>query len=283
MWFSTQKKDRRNSYRRGSSSQRAPIYTVHARAAERRSELMHKVGVILLAVAAVGGVAWLLVAGSGQIKQWLFAKNEYFAIQRIDITSTGRLTGEHVKEFGGIEEGQNLFDIDIAEIRKKLEDGPRIKSAEVQRRLPDTLVVRVNERIPLARIAHGQAGFFFSVDRDGYILGLAGRQLASMPLVTGFSDRGLSPGSVLRDGGALDALHVIGMCDAAHIGQVVRIASVDVSNPDYLSLTLVGGVNVLLPRNPPRSKLEDLVQILRDSGGRKTFFDLTVDRNIPAT
>jgi len=283
MWFFSKSDDRRNRYKRRAVSQRSPIFTVHARAAERRSELTHRAGAVLLAAIAIGGLGWLVVAGSGQIKQWLFVQNEQFTIQRIDVTSTGRLTGDHVKEFGGIAEGQNLFDIDLNQIRKKLEDGPMVKNVEIQRRLPDTLVVRVNERIPLARIAHGQAGFFFAVDRDGYVLGLAGRQMASMPLVKGFSDRGLSPGSVLRDGGAMDALQVIGMCDSAQISQLIRVDTIDVSNPDYLSLTLVGGSSVLLPRNPPRSKLDDLVHILRENHGRKSFFDLTVDRNIPGT
>ncbi|HMP90337.1 MAG TPA: FtsQ-type POTRA domain-containing protein [Kiritimatiellia bacterium] len=283
MWFLPKKNNRRGNYNRVVLNRRSPVYTVHARAAERRSELMHKVGAVALAVVALSGVSWAIAAGGGQIRQWLFTQNTQFIIKNVEISSNGRLTGDHIKEFAGVIEGQNLFDIDILQVRKKLEEGPLIKKAEVQRRLPGTLVLRVSERIPLARIAHGQAGFFFSVDRDGHVLGLAGRQLAAMPLVTGFSDRGLSPGSVLRDGGAIDALNVISMCDAAPISQAIRISVIDVSNPDYLNLTLDSGTRVLLPRNPPRSKLEDLVLFLREAGGRKTFFDLTVDRNIPAT
>jgi cell division protein FtsQ len=283
MFFSAKKSDDRNAYKKRKTVERSPVYTVHARAAERRNESMHKAGAIVLLIAAVGGMGWLIFTGVGQIKQWLFVKNDKFMIEHLDVSSTGTLSPEHVEQFGGFSIGQNLFDIDIASIRKKLEDGPLIKSAEVQRKLPSTLLVRVNERTPLARIEHGQAGFFFAVDLDGHVLGLAGKRMSAMPIVKGFSDRGISPGSVLRDGGAMDALQVIEMCDASPMSQAIHITAIDVSNPDYLDMSLDSGVKVLLPRNPPRSKLESLVDYLREANGRLKYFDLTLDRNIPAS
>jgi len=281
--FSFKKDDRSNVYKRPRQGTRSPVYLLHAKTSEKRNETMHKVGAVVLLVAAVGGLIWVAVAGSAQIKQWLFARNDRFLIKNMDVTTSGRLSKEHITEFGGITEGRNLFDIDINSIRKKIEEGPLVESAEVQRRLPETLVIRVNERTPLARIAHGQAGFYFTVDRNGHVLGLASSKLAAMPVVKGFRDRGISPGSVLRDGGAIDALNVINMCDDNPISQVIHITSIDVSHPDYLELSLEGNIKVLLPRNPPRSKLEDLVIYLREAGGRISFIDLTLDRNVPAT
>lgn len=283
MWFSSKKNDDRNSYKKRKTVQRSPVYTFHARAAEKRNESMHKVSAIALLIAALGGVGWLLIAGAGQINQWLFAKNDRFLIENLDISSTGTLSPEHVQQFGNISVGQNLFDVDISTIRKKLEDGPLIKSAEIQRKLPSTLVVRVNERTPLARIAYDMTGKFLSIDRDGHVLKVERPGASSMPVIKGFSDRGISPGSVLRDDGAKDALQVIGMCNSSPLSQVIQIATIDVSHSDYLDLSLQGGIKVLLPRNTPRSKLEDLVVYLRESAGRLNFIDLTLDRNIPAT
>jgi len=281
--FSSKKNEQRNAYKRTRQGQRSPVYLLHAKTSEKRNENMHKVGAVILLIAAVGGIVWIAVAGSAQIRQWLFARNDLFTIRSMDVSTTGRLSKEHIAEFGGVSEGQNLFEIDIDSIRKKIEEGPLVESAEVQRRLPETLVIRVSERTPLARIAHGQAGFYFTVDRRGHVLGLASSKMASMPVVKGFSDRGISPGSVLRDGGALDALHVIDMCDDTPISQVIHIVNIDVSHPDYLELSIEGNIKVLLPRNPPKSKLEDLVIYLREAGGRISFIDLTLDRNVPAT
>jgi len=283
MLFSSKKSDDRNAYKKRKTVDRSPVYTFHARAAEKRSESMHKVGAIVLLIAALGGVGWLLVAGISQINQWLFVQNDQFIIENLDITSTGTLSPEHVQQFGGITAGQNLFDVNIATVRKKLEEGPLIKSAEVQRKLPSTLVVRVNERTPLARIAYDQSGRFLSIDLDGHVLKVERPGVSAMPIIKGFSDRGISPGSVLRDGGAMDALQVISICDASPMSQVIQIASIDVSHADYLDVSLQGGIKVLLPRNPPRSKLEDLVSYLREASGKINFIDLTLDRNVPAT
>jgi cell division protein FtsQ len=279
----SRKKTSNKSNRRRNSTGRSPVYTVHARAADRRSETMHKTGAILLLVAAVVALAVGAVSGGRAVYRWLFAENPRFLVRQLDLTSTGRLTAAHIKEFGGLAEGQNLFALDIQEVRRKLEQGPLIKGADVQRQLPDTLVVRVQERQPLARIAQEAADFYFSVDLDGHVLGLAGRTQTVLPVVRGFSDRGVTPGSVIHDGGALDALQVIALCDGSPLGQVVDIDTIDVSQGELLDLTLRNGVRVWLPRNPSRAKLEDLVVFLRETGGRVRFIDLTMNRNIPAT
>jgi cell division septal protein FtsQ len=275
--------DRPTVNKRRKATQRSPIYTVYARASTRRSEWMHRTGAIALAVMALSGVAWIAVQGAGHLNQMLFSANERFVVRHVEVTSTGKLTEAHVMEYGGFHMGQNLFELDIEAIRQRLEDGPLVKSAEVQRRLPDSLVVRVNERIPIARISQGDARFFFAVDIEGHVLGLASAQLANQPLVHGFKDRGVTPGTVLSDGAAIDALRVIQECGVAPFNQSFAIASIDVKMPDYLEVLLQSGVKVLLPRNPSRTKLEELVVYLRETAGRKTFFDLTVDRNVPAT
>jgi len=256
---------------------------MHARAAKKRNENMHKAGALILMTLAIAASVWLAIAGFGKMNKWLFSENDRFIVRHLEISTTGRLSEAHIKEFGSIGLGANLFDIDIGSIRGKLEDGPLIKNAEVQRKLPGTLVIRVNERIPLARIAHGKSMFYFSVDRDGHILGLAGPVLSTMPIITGHDDKGLTPGDVLHDSRTIDALNVIGICDSSPISQVVSISSIDVSHSDYLSVSLEDNIKVLLPRNASRRKLEDLVVYLREAGGRISFIDLTVDRNVPAT
>lgn len=282
MWLFTDKKKNSNRIRRRREPRR-PVYTLQAKAAGRRAENLHKAGVVILLLVAVGGLGWLAFTGVSQIRHTLFNNNQHFVVRHIETSSTGRLTAAHLKEYGGFSEGVNLFELDIGMIKKRLEDVPVIRDVEVQRRLPSTLVVRVNERVPLARIPHGQAGFFFSVDREGRVLGLAGSQFKNLPLVTGISDRGISPGSTLRDTAAVDALHLIRLIDAAPGRDILRLALIDVSNPEYLDVALESGIKVLMPRHVARTKLDDLVVILREAGGRHKFYDLTLDRNIPAT
>lgn len=282
MWFSSKEKVNANRIK-GRALRRSPVYTMHARSPSRRHEGMHKAGVIALSLVAIGGAVWLVAEGLSVARQKLFSHNETFVIQHIEASSTGKLTANHLKEYGGFFEGVNLFDLDLNAVRKRLEEVPVIRDVEIQRRLPSTLYVRVSERVPLARVPQGQAGFFFSIDQDGKVLGLAGTQFQHLPVITGFSDKGLTPGSSVQDQRASDALKFVHMLDASPAQDTVRLKRIDVSNPDYLDCMLDSGVKVFLPRAVSEKKIEDLVTVLQQSGGRHTFFDLTLDGRIPAT
>lgn len=282
MWFGSSKRKSSNRVRRRREYHK-PVYTLHARAAGQRQERMHKVMAVALLIVAAGGVIWLLGQGVMSVRDALFVSNEHFNIREIDAVSTGQLTPGHIKEYSGIVEGENLFALDLAVVRERLEVVPTIREVSIQRVLPSRLVLRVDERIPMARVAQSDSGFFFSVDEESHVLGLAGSKLRNLPVIRGFSDRGITPGSVMRDAGTADALQLISLLDNSPAGEIVQISSIDVSKADYLDVALGNGVQVLMPRHTSRAKLNDLVMILRESGGRLSRIDLTVDRNIPAS
>ncbi len=281
MWFFSKNKSVSNRYKRKNSRRTSPVYTVRAKASQRRGEQMHRFGIVVMALVALGGTGFMVFKGSGLILRSFFSGNERFTVRDVVTASTGRLTSGHIKEYGRFTEGQNLFELDLGQIRRRLEEVPMIRDVRLQRRLPSTLVVEISERSPLARMPSSQPDFFFSVDREGHVLGMAGTVLRHLPLIRGISDRGVAPGSRLADAGAVDALALISLCDGSPAGQVVRIQTVDVSHADYLDVTLATGVNVLFPRQTTPRKLDTLVAILTESGGRRKFVDMTLDRNIP--
>ncbi len=275
------KKSARNQYVRRRPTDRDPILMVSARVQERRADRMHKIGAVALLVVALAGAVWAMIAGVRSLGGYLFKSNPRYTIETLEIESNGRLSTNHIREYGRVHEGMNLFDVNILEVRTLLEEVPLIRYAEVQRLLPDRLLIRVSERTPLARIGAGNRHFPLAVDRDGFVIGPAGRSDA-MPTVTGFNDRGLSPGSRIRDHSAMDALTVLELCDSTRLGQVIRIRNIDVSNPDYLEVRLTNNSRVLLPRNTSKLKLEDLARILQSPDYSGQSLDLTVDRNYPA-
>jgi len=281
MWFFSKKRDAANRVNRRPPARRSPVYTVHARAAGRRNENMHMAGAIALMLIAGGGVIWLLMIGVSSLRQTLFAQNELFVIRKIETITSGRLTKEQIEEFGDFATGRNLFDVDLKRSRRKLMDVPYIKSVDIQRKLPSTLVVKVTERVPLARIMQGQSGYSFSVDREAHILGLAGQNLRHLPVVNGLSDRGIAPGSVLADAGVIDALAFLGQVDDANLGPEIKVSSITVSNADYFDMKLESGLDIRMPRQISRKRLDDLVVILHQPNAPRNFIDFTVERNIP--
>lgn len=65
----------------------------------------------------------------------------------------------------GVQRGEPIFSIDLAEARAALEQLPWVESASIERRLPDLLYVRLHEREPLAIWQHDRQ--FTVIDREG--------------------------------------------------------------------------------------------------------------------
>jgi cell division protein FtsQ len=81
--------------------------------------------------------------------------------------------------------GSNILLVDIDQIRKRIEELPWVKSASVHRRLPDTVHVGLEERLPLA-LAEADGGKLVLIDQDGQAVRITDlRPFADLPTVAG--------------------------------------------------------------------------------------------------
>ena len=282
MFGRSEKKKPKYNLNRRRDGARGQLLQVSARSGEKSRERTHRISAIVVLVAALAGSCWALIYGTEALGGLLFSQNERFTIQRVDVRSNGRLQPENLREYGKVAEGQNLFAVDLQQIRANLEGVPLIRRAEVSRDLPDTLVIRVTERTALARMADGASGFPVLVDRDGYVLGL-GRS-STLPLIRSASERGLGPGSVVREKNVLDALDVLDLCDATRLGSVIHVDVIEAASPDRLVLRLSGGEVIPMGRDQLKERLEKLVDVLKtaqEMGQAIQTADLTVLRNVP--
>src|SRR6187455_972398 len=70
-------------------------------------------------------------------------RNSTFAIQQIDVQTDGIISHEQLRECTGIKLGDNLFAVDLQDVKRFLRLNSLIQDAAVDRVLPDTLRVRV--------------------------------------------------------------------------------------------------------------------------------------------
>ena len=107
-----------------------------------------------------------------------FIENPDLFIKNINVTETanyagpkteGKISVYTILSEIGVEVGNNnIISLDIRKIRKRLEDEAILKNVEVRKRLPDTLDIQFQERIPQARIYAGSNTCY--IDKDGIIL-----------------------------------------------------------------------------------------------------------------
>ena len=96
-----------------------------------------------VAVAVTGLTVW------GGISAYRHATtSDYFEVRDVSIDGAQRLSDEDVEKAGGIEEGMNIFSLDVSNIARKLKSHPWICSASVAKKLPRTLTMEIEECKP---------------------------------------------------------------------------------------------------------------------------------------
>jgi cell division protein FtsQ len=91
-----------------------------------------------------------------------------FHASDIRIEGATTLSRQHVLQLAGIDDGTNVFHLDADAAERSLETDPWIASASVERDLPGTVVIRIQERTPVARSVVGSTPA--ALAGDGVIL-----------------------------------------------------------------------------------------------------------------
>lgn len=104
---------------------------------------------LVILVGLVGAGLWY---GGMKIVRHYNSSPEYI-LQHLNVHTDGFFTQQRVAEVGGIDINGSIFKIDIDEVEAKLLACPEVVSADVQRRLPDTVEVTIKERVPVAWLA----------------------------------------------------------------------------------------------------------------------------------
>lgn len=243
---------------------------------------------VLIGLALTAWLVW-------KVGEWLFWGNPDYTLKKLVVQVEGQvITVNHVREYTGLREGTNLFAVNLGRVRSEfLRKTPIAKSIVIQRKLPDTALVTVIERTPLARLGRGSS---LGVDREGYVFSLRSGT-REYPVITGNVDNTVRLGARV-DQPALNAIEALDTCNRIKAGEQVKIASIDVSSKEYLDLYLAAGERIRLawsglgqPLTPEmhqelEKKITYLAAVLRaaeERGRRVVNLDLTYgDQYVPA-
>jgi hypothetical protein len=237
--------------------------------------------------------------GGECLLQRLVYDNPTYAIRVLDVQTDGVLAPEEIRGLAGVKTGQNLFALDLARIKRDLELVPAIQSVSVERVLPRTLRIHVQEREPVACIL-GPAGAggtnaqarVFLLDAEGCLMPpLTPRQRAvplttaeRYPLITGAGPATLTPGQPVESAQIRAALRLIVAFDHSPMAGFVELKQIDVSSPEVLQVTTDLQSEVALRASDLERQLNRW-RILHDLGLQHNrqiaMLDLSVSENIP--
>ena len=234
---------------------------------------LRRAGAALAVLACLGGG---LVAGwqggafatvAGQFNSWsrMVIAQAGLEVHDILVAGRGRTSRGDLMRAIATPRGSSIFDLDLAEIQRRVETLPWVKTAVVRRQLPATLYVDLTERRPLALWQH-QAKLRL-VDRDGEVIAVQDlTAFAELPILVGADApaRGRAALEMIATSPALSA----------------RVRALTWVGARRWTVRLDNDVDILLPETDPGRAWRHLANLQRDHDVLARHI-VTIDMRIP--
>lgn len=205
---------------------------------------------LLLAALLVGGAFWLVHNGwvAEQTQKALngfiaLSSKAGFSIENVMVEGRGQTQRDQILNTLNVQRGAPILGYDVKAALGRLETLSWVKGGVVERRLPQTIFVKLSERDPIAIWQFKKQ--FHLIDRDGHILrDIGSDEPFTLPLVVG---EGANTAAADMLGQLLQQKTVMD-----HVKALVRV-----SNRRW-DLLLDDKVNVMLPEDHVATALEHL-------------------------
>ena len=203
---------------------------------------------------------------------WAFLRERLAVVTDVRVEGARYLDATRIATIAGLKEGEDLFAVDLVRARQALLLDSRVAHAEVARRLPRGIRVRVVEREPVLLVQHGVP---WEIDAEGVLLApLQGGVVADVPLLVGPRFDGVRAGSQVRGIDVDRGLVWVRALSQRELQLAGRISEIDVSDDRVTSLMLLNGTRVLAPSWPPSTRrLSALRVVLADLDRRHMTAD----------
>jgi len=296
MWF------RRGKYKNRRIGTRGILLDVKLRSDQVKATRL-RWGAIALAVSfgTVFGLYVIWRSGEWALNRFLY-ENKDFAVQQIDVQTDGAIATGQLRRWAGVKPGENLFALDLARVKRDLELRSVVKTAAIERVLPNTLRIRVTERDPVAQAyapqprPDGRGGYemkLMQIDGEGYVIlplelrqrsALLNSPAEALPTLAGFDPNDLVPGRKLESPQVRVALDLVVAFERSPMAGLADLRRIDVSSSSVLHVTTGQGSVVTFSARDVDRQLRRWREIF-DRGRKMNLaiasVDLAVPNNVP--
>jgi cell division septal protein FtsQ len=191
---------------------------------------------MLVGLVALGAAAWSSLGPS-----WFAARLAgigLFRIEEVHVAGNTALAASEVQAAAGLRRGGSVLGVDLGAARERLVALPRVRAANLRRRLPGTILIDIVERVPCAVV---RADRSFLVDAEGAIVGTAGpAESAGLPVLMGVE---ILAGALTARGHAdlAAGLDLIAAVRQAGFPALVAIDHIDMADADDAVIVPVAG------------------------------------------
>jgi cell division septal protein FtsQ len=263
----------------------------HKATQHRNRRILVVLSKIVLALVLVCGV----VLGVRYSAKHFFFENPDYQLSQIDIQTDGTLQRDQILKATDIREGENIFRVNLAQVRDRLQQLPQVDEAQVLRKLPGEIDIRITERKPIAWITSDKqisdpfaSDAAFLVDARGVLMKEKKLlpEYLGLPLITGCTSESLEPGKTVESFEGKAALELLRLSTRSFMQTRFLIREIDVSKGYCLVVSDKNHSRVTFGFDNLDAQLERLEQFLvyaDDSKQELATVNLMVQRNIPVT
>lgn len=161
---------------------------MHEPTGDRPPERRRRLRLLLVSVVFV-----LVVAGG-----WQITRSPLLDVDRVELRGARHTVAAEVLGVAGLGDGAFMSSVDETAAARRVAGLPWVRSARVRRQWPNTVVVTVRERTPVASVS--RLGKWALVDAEGRVLAIAAAPWPGTPRIEGVP-RVPPPGRRLGPGG----------------------------------------------------------------------------------
>jgi len=174
---------------------------------------------------------------------FMFTKSDFFMVQEVRIQGLDNVAEEEIVKLLGTVRGQNIFLTDTKSLAERVKLHPLVDVTIVKKELPVTLVIDIQERVPVALILNEDG--VVEVDNQGTILRFHETwPKTSSPVVTGVVvPDTIGPGQKLVNAQLEKVLLLLGQAPQSIIP---LIGEVSINKEEQVFLFLTTGMEVRL-------------------------------------
>jgi hypothetical protein len=233
--------------------------------------------------------------GVRQAAKRLFFENPDYQVKTIELQTDGTLQREQVLKAAGLHEGENIFSVNLAEVRDRIQQLPQADDVEVVRKLPGEIDIRIVERRPFAWITSDTeitdpftSDHAFLVGRRGVLMKQKKLlpEYLGLPLILGCTSESLEPGKVIESPEAKTALELLNLTERSALQTRFQIREIDISKSYCLVVIEKNHGRIIFGLSDLEEQLRRLQVFLDYCDNTKQELEtlnLVAQRNIPVT
>ena len=199
---------------------------------------------VVTAAIMLGKVGGILFIAAFIFSTGKFVYNsEIFHLHKIAIHGWKETDPEKLEEIVWNNSSGNILEIDLELLKEKLEQPKWVKSVEIRRVLPSSLVLHVRERVPSVILE--MSGHLMLADNDGILLDEYDPHYGKLdvPVFTGILGKDAESYRSYQEENTLHIRHALKALDEIESGEtqyIALISEIDISDQNNLKVILVG-------------------------------------------